>query len=107
MLNADDEYVSQFGRDFKGKVLLYGTHENSHVRAEKIQSKGAEGTSSRLWWEIAREHAVLPLVGEHNILNALAAVSVALESGLKLSEAVAALGDPGPSGKTWPGSPHG
>ncbi len=24
VLNADDEYVSQFGRDFKGKVITYG-----------------------------------------------------------------------------------
>ncbi|MGB8987396.1 MAG: UDP-N-acetylmuramoyl-tripeptide--D-alanyl-D-alanine ligase, partial [Candidatus Sulfotelmatobacter sp.] len=37
VLNADDEYVSQFGRDFKGKVLLYGTRENANVRAEKIE----------------------------------------------------------------------
>src|SRR5580700_2768528 len=25
VLNADDEYVAQFGRDFKGKVVTYGT----------------------------------------------------------------------------------
>src|SRR5260370_23500474 len=37
------------------------------------------------------EHARLPLVGVHNILNALAAVAVGLERGLKPSEAVAAL----------------
>ena len=24
VLNADDEYVSQFGRDFHGKVVMYG-----------------------------------------------------------------------------------
>ena len=91
VLNADDEYVSQFGRDFKGKVLLYGTHQNSNVRAEKIQSKGADGTEFEVVVGNAREHAVLPLVGEHNVLNALAAVAVGLESGLNLSQAVAAL----------------
>ncbi len=99
VLNADDEYVSQFGRDFKGKVLLYGAHENSHVRAEKIQSKGAEGTRFDVVVGKAREHAVLPLVGEHNVLNALAAIAVALESGLNLSQAVAALATLAPAEK--------
>ena len=35
-----------------------------------------------------REARELPLVGEHNVLNALAAVAVGLERGLKPSEAV-------------------
>ena len=42
VLNADDEYVSQFGRDFRGKVVLYGTQPAAIVRAENIQPKGAE-----------------------------------------------------------------
>jgi UDP-N-acetylmuramoyl-tripeptide--D-alanyl-D-alanine ligase len=99
VLNADDEYVSQFGCDFKGKVLLYGTHENSYVRAEKIQSKGEKGNEFDVVVGNAREHAVLPLVGEHNVLNALAAIAVGLESGLKLSQAVAALATLAPAEK--------
>jgi UDP-N-acetylmuramoyl-tripeptide--D-alanyl-D-alanine ligase len=43
VLNADDEYVSQFGRDFKGKIVMYGTRGTADVRAENIQSKGTEG----------------------------------------------------------------
>jgi len=46
VLNADDEYVSQFGRDFKGKVVMYGTRATADVRAEKIQSKGQMVRSS-------------------------------------------------------------
>src|ERR1700731_285199 len=42
VLNADDEYVSQFGRDFNGKVVMYGTRANADIRAEQIQSRGAE-----------------------------------------------------------------
>ena len=38
-----------------------------------------------------RERATLPLVGSHNIHNALAAVAVALERGISLTEAVASL----------------
>ena len=37
VLNADDEYVSQFGRDFKGKVVTYGFGASADVRAENIR----------------------------------------------------------------------
>jgi UDP-N-acetylmuramoyl-tripeptide--D-alanyl-D-alanine ligase len=91
VLNSDDEYVSQFGRDFKGKVVMYGTRATADVRAENIRSRGAEGSDFDVVIGGVREHARLPLVGEHNILNALAGVAVGLERGLKPSEAVAAL----------------
>jgi UDP-N-acetylmuramoyl-tripeptide--D-alanyl-D-alanine ligase len=91
VLNADDEYVSQFGRDFKGKVIMYGTHATADVRAENIQSHGPEGSTFDVVTAGGREHARLPLVGEHNIPNALAAVAVGLSRGMSLPEAVASL----------------
>ncbi len=91
VLNADDEYVSQFGRDFKGKVVLYGTRATADVRAENIQSRGRQGAEFDVVIGGAREHATSLLVGEHNVLNALAAVAVGLERGLTPSEAVSAL----------------
>jgi UDP-N-acetylmuramoyl-tripeptide--D-alanyl-D-alanine ligase len=99
VLNADDEYVSRFGRDFKGKVVLYGTRATANVRAEKIQSKGTEGAEFDVAIASVREHATLPLVGEHNVLNALAAVAVGLERGLKPAEAVGALATLAPADK--------
>src|ERR1700691_2689666 len=99
VLNADDEYVSWFGRDFKGKVVLYGTRATANVRAEKIQSKGTEGAEFDVAIASVREHATLPLVGEHNVLNALAAVAVGLERGLKPAEAVGALATLAPADK--------
>jgi UDP-N-acetylmuramoyl-tripeptide--D-alanyl-D-alanine ligase len=99
VLNADDEYVSQFGRDFKGKVVMYGTRATADVRAENVQNRGAEGSEFDVVIGSVREHATLPLVGEHNILNALAAVAVGLERGLKPSEAVGALADLAPADK--------
>src|SRR5271155_5247062 len=99
VLNADDEYVSQFGRDFKGKVVMYGTRATADVRAENIRSRGAEGTEFEVAIGGLREHARLPLVGEHNVLNALAAVAVGLERGLKPAEAVGALAGLAPADK--------
>jgi UDP-N-acetylmuramoyl-tripeptide--D-alanyl-D-alanine ligase len=91
VLNADDEYASQFGRDFKGKVVMYGTRATADVRAENVQPKGTEGAEFDVVIGSVREHAKLPLVGEHNVSNALAAVAVGLERGLTSAEAVGAL----------------
>jgi len=91
VLNADDEYVSQFGRGFKGKVITYGTVGTADVRAENVESRGAEGSAFDVVTGSCRERAQLALVGSHNVLNALAAVSVGLAVGLKFPEAVAAL----------------
>jgi UDP-N-acetylmuramoyl-tripeptide--D-alanyl-D-alanine ligase len=99
ILNADDEYVSQFGRDFRGKVVLYGTQPTSAVRAENVQPKGADGSEFDVVIANARVHARLPLVGAHNVLNALAAVAVGVERGLKLAEAVDALATLAPPDK--------
>jgi UDP-N-acetylmuramoyl-tripeptide--D-alanyl-D-alanine ligase len=99
VLNSDDQYVSQFARGFKGKKVMYGTHATADVRAENIQPKGAEGSEFDVAIGSVREHAALPLVGAHNVLNALAAVAVGLERGLKPAEAVGALATLAPADK--------
>lgn len=99
VLNADDEYVSQFGRDFRGKVVLYGTKPTADVRAENIQQHGAEGSTFDLVVDSCREPATLPLVGLHNVYNALAAVAVGLERGLAPSEAAERIASLAPAEK--------
>ncbi|MGA9896812.1 MAG: UDP-N-acetylmuramoyl-tripeptide--D-alanyl-D-alanine ligase [Terriglobales bacterium] len=91
ILNADDEYVSQFGRDFHGKVVLYGMNPSADVRAENVQSRGTAGSAFEVVAGGCRDRATLALVGVHNVSNALAAVAVGLERGLTPSEAVGAL----------------
>ena len=49
VLNADDEYVSQFGRDFKGRVIKYGTNHRPTSRrkcADRRARKVPSSTSS-------------------------------------------------------------
>ena len=99
VLNADDEYVSQFGRDFHGKVVLYGFRSPADVRAENVKHHGAEGSTFDVVVGSCREQASLPLVGAHNIYNALAAVAVGIERGLTLSEALGALATLAPADK--------
>jgi UDP-N-acetylmuramoyl-tripeptide--D-alanyl-D-alanine ligase len=99
ILNADDEYVSQFGRDFRGKVIKYGIKSMADVRAENIASRGVGGSEFDVVVGEAREHAILQLVGEHNVLNALAGISVGLACGMNPAESVAALASLAPAEK--------
>jgi UDP-N-acetylmuramoyl-tripeptide--D-alanyl-D-alanine ligase len=99
VLNADDPYVSQFGRDFHGTVLTFGIQHPADVRAEHIRSLGAEGTEFELVIDSARERVHLPLIGEHNVRNVLAAAATGLHYHLTPSEIASALGEMKPSEK--------
>ncbi len=95
VLNGDDEYVCQFGRDFKGKVVTYGLKAMAclpaDVLAENIEVLGPEGTRFDLVTHEIRQPMQSPLLGKHNVYNVLAAAAVALEHGIIPSEIAAAL----------------
>jgi UDP-N-acetylmuramoyl-tripeptide--D-alanyl-D-alanine ligase len=91
ILNADDEYVSQFGRDFHGKVITYGIRKPADVRAENVEPRGLLGSGFDVVTNGRRVRASIALVGEHNVLNSLVAIAVALEQGLPFDAAVERL----------------
>jgi UDP-N-acetylmuramoyl-tripeptide--D-alanyl-D-alanine ligase len=99
VLNADDEYVSQFGRDFKGKVVTFGIKRSADVTAQKIKLNGAEGSTFELVVGSVGEPVTFPLVGEHNIYNALAAAAAAMDRGVMPSQAAVALSSIAPPDK--------
>jgi UDP-N-acetylmuramoyl-tripeptide--D-alanyl-D-alanine ligase len=99
VLNADDDYVCQFGRDFKGKVVTFGIKRSADVTAKKIKLNGAEGSTFELVVGSVGEPVTFPLVGEHNIYNALAAAAAAMERGLSPSQAAGALSSIAPPDK--------
>jgi UDP-N-acetylmuramoyl-tripeptide--D-alanyl-D-alanine ligase len=90
-LNADDEYVSQFGRDFKGKVILFGLSPVADIRAEKVEPTGTGGTRFDLICGGTRQPVHSPLLGQHNVYNVLAAAAVATEHGITPSQIAEAL----------------
>jgi UDP-N-acetylmuramoyl-tripeptide--D-alanyl-D-alanine ligase len=88
-LNCDDRYVGQFGRDFAGKAVYFGTgpcadpqitaiHEGDCLQIELL-SEGQELSLK------------LPLLGRHNATNAVAAFSVAREAGVPSTKTIRAL----------------
>jgi UDP-N-acetylmuramoyl-tripeptide--D-alanyl-D-alanine ligase len=91
VLNADDAYVSQFDRDFRGKVVTFGMQKPADIRAENIEALRPVGSAFDLVSDDKRVRAALPLLGEHSIYNALAAVAVGLQYGVTLQEATESL----------------
>ncbi len=99
VLNADDDYVCQFGRDHKGKVVMFGIRRTADVAAHNVRLNGAEGSTFELVAGSVSRPVSLPLVGEHNIYNALAAAAAAMERGVPPSDVVEALATVRPSEK--------
>ncbi len=91
VLNADDDYVSQFGRDFHGKVVTFGLHRPADVMARNLESRGPMGWLLDIVADGDSVRAVLPLLGEHNIYNALAGIAVGLHYGVALGTAAESL----------------
>src|SRR5947209_13770296 len=90
-LNADDPYVSQFGRDFRGKVVQFGIEHSADVSATAIENLGPHGSRFQLAAGGVTSSAEMPLLGRHNVMNALAGIAVGLEAGITPSEAAASL----------------
>ncbi len=90
-LNGDDERVAKFGEGRGERAVLYGTQPGCAVRAVALEELGLAGTQFAVLAG-ASQHAVhLRLLGRHNVLNALAAISVGLAADVPLSACCDAL----------------
>ena len=87
VLNADDPRVSRFAEGFRGRVLTFGTSPRATFHAEGIGDRGAEGSVFEFVAPAGRARLELPLVGRHNVHNALAALAAASEWGIGAEEA--------------------
>ena len=89
-LNCDDAYAAQFGRDFHGRVVYFGS---GPCADPQILSVAEDPRGLHIRYR-AREHEgdfTLHMLGAHNALNALAGLAVALEAGVDLDAAVKAI----------------
>lgn len=81
VLNDDDVFIRQMTT--KAERLTYGLQEPALVRAENIITTGKNTTFiyvSKLTG--IKQEVVLPLVGVHNVFNALAAIAIAEKFGI-------------------------
>jgi UDP-N-acetylmuramoyl-tripeptide--D-alanyl-D-alanine ligase len=113
VLNADDARVMKFAEAFRGRVLTFGISASADFRGENIEERGAEGSafdfvarprggslgartnkeagkmgrSKQRPYTEDRTRLELPLVGRHNVMNALAALAAASVWGVGAEEA--------------------
>jgi UDP-N-acetylmuramoyl-tripeptide--D-alanyl-D-alanine ligase len=89
-LNCSDPYVSQFGRDFPGRVVYFGDGPCADPQILELR-EDAEGLHMKFRAGEREGALTLELLGAHNASNAMAGLAVALEAGVDLDAAVAAL----------------
>lgn len=84
VLCVDDANVRAIIPQVSKQIVRYGTDESAQVRAENVRAVGAE-----MHFDCVRRNGsetrmpiVLNLPGQHNVLNALAAIAVATELGV-------------------------
>jgi UDP-N-acetylmuramoyl-tripeptide--D-alanyl-D-alanine ligase len=79
VLNADDARVARFADVFRGRVRYFGLSEKAEFRAEKIEERGIEGAAFDFVSPAGHARLDLPLIGWHNVMNAMAALAAASE----------------------------
>ncbi|PPH55966.1 UDP-N-acetylmuramoyl-tripeptide--D-alanyl-D-alanine ligase [Rathayibacter sp. AY1E1] len=96
VLNADDGRVASMAGRTAARVLWFGRGESADVRAVDIDATD-DGTrfaievSAGEGREAARAELLLRVLGEHHVMNALAATAAALSVGVALPAIVEAL----------------
>jgi UDP-N-acetylmuramoyl-tripeptide--D-alanyl-D-alanine ligase len=87
VLNADDERVAKFADVARGRVIRFGTSPRAEFRAEAIEERGIEGAAFDFVSPAGRARLELPLIGRHNVMNALAALAAASVWGIGADDA--------------------
>ena len=96
ILCVDDPAVSSILPQVSRPITSYGLSEQAQIRATHLRAEG-----SRMHFQVTRSngvtlpplHLTLNLPGVHNVLNALAAVAVAVELGVPDEAVVKALAE--------------
>ncbi len=82
ILNRDDPWQAEMAERTRARVVWYGFGSGAEVTARDLEARGAAGSRFRLRLPGGEVEVRLPLVGRHQVANALAAAAVGAELGL-------------------------
>jgi UDP-N-acetylmuramoyl-tripeptide--D-alanyl-D-alanine ligase len=108
VLNADDERVARFADVARGPVLWFSAgaggsagsrSARAEFRAENIEERGVNGSAFDFVLPTVRARLELPLIGRHNVMNAVAALAAASVWGIGAEDAQRVLAQLQPADK--------
>jgi UDP-N-acetylmuramoyl-tripeptide--D-alanyl-D-alanine ligase len=91
ILNYDDPWVQEMGKQTRAEVFYYGLDPAADLWADHIEGLGLDGISFRLHFQNEVLHLRVPLIGRHSVHTALRASAVGLADGLTWEEIVSGL----------------
>ncbi len=94
VLCVDDEHVREIMPRVSRTVITYGIQHEADIRAENVRYQGAKSYFTLRCCKDGRSLDIgLNMPGEHNVLNALAAIAIAVELGVPDSVIQSALNE--------------
>ncbi|GAA2091060.1 UDP-N-acetylmuramoyl-tripeptide--D-alanyl-D-alanine ligase [Pseudolysinimonas kribbensis] len=90
VLNTDDPRVEAMSGETSARVVRFGLEARADVRATDVRATAA-GTTFLLHADGMTLPVRLRILGEHHVMNALAALASARELGIPLDRAIAAI----------------
>lgn len=90
VLNADDEASRYYAKRTSAQPITYGIWNSADIMAEAIRSTPA-GMAFKLVTPWGSRPVMLPVPGEHNVYNAMAAAAACLADGVSLDAVHSAL----------------
>lgn len=94
IVNIDDEYGMRLWNEIADigiERISYGTHQNAQIHADNIRAAGA---GTKFWISIDNKSfpASINMLGEYNVVNAVAAAIVCVKAGIGINKVIDSLG---------------
>jgi UDP-N-acetylmuramoyl-tripeptide--D-alanyl-D-alanine ligase len=90
-LNNDDFRVRAMADRFSGTVITYGIDSDATFKAHQVRDLGLGGSAFTVRHSGRDMDFVLPLLGQHNVANAVAAVAVGISHEISWDDVRAAI----------------
>ena len=84
---AEDENLKNITKGSKKRIIKYGISDDADIRAEDIALLGLDGSEFNVRYKGAKLGRIkLSILGQHNVINSLGAIGVAMELGMRFDK---------------------